>query len=164
MVEPLRERTAELKALCAEVGRAELVSAVAGRSRGEARFRVAPDLDGSGVATGPGETGRTVPVTTLDEEAAERGLKGPYFIKLDTHGFEVPILEGAIKILGETAGLVIEAYNFRLTPECLRFHELCAWMNERGFRVADLLDPLRRPADEVLWQMDLVFLRKEHSL
>ena len=162
MVEPLSERVAELNGLCAEAKRAELVSAVAGRSRGEVGFRVAPDLDGSGVEAGAGGATRMVPMTTLDLEVAERKLRGPFFIKLDTHGFEVPILEGATAILPETAGLVIEAYNFQLTPESLRFHELCAWMSERGFRVADLLDPLRRPADGILWQMDLVFVRKDH--
>jgi hypothetical protein len=101
-------------------------------------------------------------MTTVDAEVAQRQLPAPYFLKLDTHGFEIPILEGATETLRQTELLIIEAYNFNLTRTSLRFHELCAWMEERGFRTCDLLEPLRRPGDGLLWQMDLVFLRKDH--
>jgi hypothetical protein len=69
----------------------------------------------------------------------------------------VPVLEGASAVLQRTELLIIEAYNFTLTPGCLRFHELCAWLESRGFRCCDLADPMRRPADGALWQMDLAF-------
>jgi FkbM family methyltransferase len=99
-----------------------------------------------------------VPMTTLDAEAARRGLKGPFLVKLDTHGYEVPILEGAEATLHDTAILVVEAYAFRLSAACLRFHELCAWLEQRGLRCIDLCDVLHRPHDGALWQMDLVFV------
>jgi hypothetical protein len=69
----------------------------------------------------------------------------------------VPVLTGATQILAQTGLLIIEAYNFTLSPDCLRFHELCAWLEPRGFRCCDLADPMRRPGDGVLWQMDLAF-------
>jgi hypothetical protein len=34
-------------------------------------------------------------------------LKGPFLIKLDTHGFEVPILRGAPATLLQTEGLIV---------------------------------------------------------
>jgi FkbM family methyltransferase len=156
LFEPLAERQAALAALKTTHG-FDFVPAVAGAQPGSISFNVDPALDGSGVAA-PGETGtRTVPVETIDAAVAARGLPGPYALKLDTHGYEIPVLNGAAQVLTRTQLLIIEAYNFQLTPGCLRFHELCAWLEARGFRCCDLADPMRRPGDGVLWQMDLAF-------
>lgn len=156
LFEPLTEREAALAHLKAKHG-FDFVSSVAGKEAGTIPFRIDPALDGSGVAR-PGDTGtRTVPVETIDAAVAARSLTGPFCLKLDTHGHEIPVLEGAAQTLREAALLVIEAYNFELNPGCLRFHELCAWLEQRGFRCCDLADPMRRPGDGALWQMDLAF-------
>ena len=162
LVEPLAERVGELTALCAEFPAVDFVTAAAGEAVGEVSFHGAPDLDGSGVRPDMPHGARRVPVTTLDREVSSRALAGPYFLKLDTHGFELPILRGGERVLAGCALLMIEAYNFQLIAGCLRFHELCAWLEPRGFRVCDLAEPLRRPGDTVLWQMDLVFARSDH--
>jgi hypothetical protein len=60
--------------------------------------------------------------------------------------------------------LVIEAYNFTLCPGALRFHELCFFLESRGFRCADMFDLMVRPLDDTFWQMDLVFLPSGHSI
>jgi hypothetical protein len=63
----------------------------------------------------------------------------------------------AVMVLKQTQLIVVEAYNFTLVGGCLRFHELCAFLEERGFRCLDLFDVMHRPGDGVLWQMDLIF-------
>ncbi len=98
-------------------------------------------------------------MTTIDIEIARRDMAPPFLIKLDTHGFEVPILDGAAETLSKAELLVIEGYNFKLRPGCLRFHELCDYLEQRGFRCFDLVDVLRRPSDGALWQFDLFFVR-----
>jgi hypothetical protein len=105
-----------------------------------------------------------VPVDTIDAVVARAALPGPYGVKLDTHGFELPVLLGAERTLAQTRLLVIEAYNFRLGPDAPRFHELCAWLEARGFRCCDLADPLRRPSDGAFWQVDLAFARADDRL
>lgn len=162
LVEPLSERVKLLEQLHREHPRAEFATAAANREPGDVCFHVAPDLDGSGIRHRAAANTRTVPGTTLDLELSRRALPAPYFLKLDTHGLEVPILEGASQALAQTSVLLIEAYNFKIAPESLRFHEFCAWLEAHGFRTLDLLEPLRRPADQVLWQMDLVFARADH--
>jgi FkbM family methyltransferase len=157
LFEPLAERHAALERLRASHG-FDFVPAAAGPQPGRVRFAVDPALDGSGVATPDSPMTRAVPVETIDATVAARALTGPYCLKLDTHGFEVPVLTGAARVLGQTQLLVIEAYNFPLTPDCLRFHELCTWLEARGFRCCDLADPMRRPRDGLLWQMDLLFV------
>ena len=156
LIEPLRERVPELEALGVD-----FVSAVAGAEPGETTLNVTDDLDGSGVADAPGSASRTVAVTTIDREVSERKLTGPFFIKLDTHGYEVPILAGARATLAQTALLMTEVYNFQLTVGCLRFPQLCARMEELGFLPCDMIEPARRPDDLALWQMDIVFARAD---
>jgi FkbM family methyltransferase len=156
LFEPLAERQAELAAVRRRHG-FSVVAAAAGAKPGTIAFAIDPALDGSGVAS-PGDPGaRAVPVETIDGAVAARRLAGPYGLKLDTHGHEVPVLEGALGVLAQSNLLVIEAYNFTLTPGSLRFHELCAWLEARGFRCCDLADPMRRSGDGALWQMDLAF-------
>jgi hypothetical protein len=36
---------------------------------------------------------------------------------------------------------------------------MCRWFHDRGFRVADISEPLWRPGDRMLWQMDIFFAR-----
>jgi len=156
LFEPLAEQCAALIKLRARYG-FDFVQAAAGAEAGTVAFTVDPALDGSGVAA-PGQPGtRSVPQETVDAAVTARGMSGPFCLKLDTHGYEIPVLTGAAQVLSRTEFLIIEAYNFKLTPATLRFHELCAWLEARGFRCCDLADPMRRPGDGAFWQMDLAF-------
>lgn len=160
LFEPLAEQRAALTALQRRRG-FDFVIAAAGAAPGTALLHVTPDLDGSALRTTVDATTRPVPVTTVDAEVRTRGLPGPFLLKLDTHGHEVPILLGAEATLRETQLLVIEAYNYHLTRDSLLFPELCAWLGARGFRCCDLSEPLSRARDGMLWQMDLFFLRAD---
>lgn len=97
--------------------------------------------------------------TSIDHEVARLGLKGPFAIKLDTHGTEVDILDGAAETLAEAAFLCIETYNLFGQK---RFPELILDLQERGFRCADLVEPMFRPGDKLLWQVDFYFMRSDH--
>jgi len=94
-----------------------------------------------------------------DDQLIPPSLPGPYLIKLDTHGYEVPILCGAKETLSKTNLLVIETYNFRLLGSSLLFHEIIAYMRERGFGVIDISEPHWRVLDFAFWQIDLFFVR-----
>jgi FkbM family methyltransferase len=163
LFEPLAERQAALERLRKTHG-FDFVPAAAGAGKGAIEFAVDPGLDGSGVAPPGAVVTRSVPVESIDDAVAARSLPGPYILKLDTHGYEIPVLTGAAKVLAQSELLIVETYNFTLVPGCLRFHELCAWLEARGFRCCDLADPMRRPRDGVLWQMDLAFLPKASPL
>ena len=150
-----------LRDYCARHANAQYVLAAAGEKPGRIYFETSDDPFGGQAASGPGAGRIEVPVVTLDAELARRKLPGPYLLKFDTHGFELPILKGAAETLKNTEVIVMECYNFRISPECLTFPEMCAWLGERGFRCIDLADPLHRPHDDAFWQMDLVFVRAD---
>jgi FkbM family methyltransferase len=153
-----------LTAFVAKNRNAEFVLAAAGEQRGEIYFLDAPDRESGRASYTPlGEHNIIVPVTTIDDEVELRTLQGPYLIKLDTHGFEVPILKGASRTLLNTEVLIVECYNFKISPECLLFYEMCNYLDRLGFRCVDLADPLWRPYDLAFWQMDLVFVKKDRQ-
>jgi FkbM family methyltransferase len=104
-----------------------------------------------------------VEMTSIDYEVNRLGLPGPFLIKLDTHGFEVPILEGATGTLENAEYIVVESYNFTMCEGALRFWELCAWMEARGFAPLDLYDLCYRAYDLSFWHMDIVFARKANA-
>ena len=160
LIEPLKENLPHLSELKNSYSNIKYHLAVAGESAGEVNILVSPDLDGSGIyGTDNGNT-RPVPVMMIDSiPGTERVL-----IKLDTHGYEVPILKGAKKTLESTELLVIEVYGFRISPTCLLFHELSDYLDHLGFRLVDIVDIMRRPGDNAFWQADAFYLRKDHPV
>lgn len=99
---------------------------------------------------------------SVDNLVSEYNLPPKYLLKLDTHGFEVPIFEGAKETLKNTNLIVVEVYNFKLNNTALKFYEICKYMEERGFSVADFSEPLWRDKDGLLWQFDLFFIPSNH--
>lgn len=142
----------------------DYVLAAAGDENGNIFFD-ADDLFGGVASTTPmGMHCVTVPMITIDEEVSRRNLPPPYLLKLDTHGFEIPILNGAMHTLALSSLVIIETYNFRLTADSLKFHEMCSFLESKGFSCIDLIEPMHRPSDKALWQMDLVFIPSSSSI
>jgi len=164
MVEALREREPLLRSYSEKsAGRISYQICAAGPTHGATSFMVSDDLNGSGaISSSPaGERVREVEMMTVDELVSNHGLKGRHLLKLDTHGFELPILEGAKATLAETDVVIMECYLFNGADRRLLFWEMCEWMAKRGFRCFDVVDPLVRPKDKMLWQLDLFFARSE---
>lgn len=107
-----------------------------------------------------------VPVVTIDEEIKRNQLKPPFLIKLDTHGFEIPILEGASNAMKNAELIIIETYNYKLTNSSLKYYQMCAYMEKLGFSPIELVGFMLREHDDSFWQMDTFFIpsnRKEFS-
>jgi FkbM family methyltransferase len=158
-VEAQRAHEPTLQSFVAKHPSVEYVISAAGAETGEIYFE-ASDLLGGIASYKPVAKNRIiVPVTTMDLLVEKRKLPPPYLIKLDTHGFEVPILSGAAKTLAQTEALIIEVYNFTGGPPMLLFYNMCQHLAGKGFRCIDLFDPLYRPHDNAFWQIDMVFVR-----
>lgn len=160
LFEPLEERKEELLRLKLSSKKMDVVHAAAGSSVGKVRFIVSGDLDGSGVYDAEkNENSREVELTTLDAELKRLNCKGPIVIKFDTHGFEIPILDGAKETLQQTDLIIMECYGFRIASKSLLFYEMCSHMEKLGFRLGDVVDIMRRPGDRLFWQCDAFFIR-----
>lgn len=104
-----------------------------------------------------------VPVISIDQEVSRRKLKAPYLLKLDTHGFEVPILKGAEEVIKGANLIIIESYNFPVTESSLKYYELCQFMSDIGFFPIEIVDLMLREYDGALWQMDTFFAPSSSS-
>ena len=163
-IEPLKEREEALQNLADKNPNFDYELCVAGENNGgHTTLNIADDLDGSTV-NGSGGKPRQVPVKTIDAIVSERNLPGPFLLKFDTHGYEVPILKGATETLEKTSVIVMEVYNFRITDHALRFHQMCAPMESLGFRCYDIAELMLRDYDKSFWQMDLFFCRSDSKI
>jgi len=163
LFEPLAERIGELDQLKGRFPRVDYILAAAGSEEGEVPLIVTDDLDGSRALLRHEKNAqaRTVPLVTIDHAVGTRNLQPDYLLKLDVHGFELPILAGAVTTLARTRVAIIEAYNFHITSVSPTFAELVAYMDKAGFCCIDIVDPLRMTPEGVEWQIDLFFARKD---
>lgn len=138
------------------IPRSQVIHSAAGNVNGTTRYFQAPDDWGSGIYD---YHNCTVPIVALDSIPTGCNL----LIKLDTHGHELPILQGARATLEKTICVFVEVYNFTLSRTSLLMHELMSMFSLFGFRLFDLIDIMRRD-DGCIWQADAVFLRDSHAI
>lgn len=164
-VEPLVERQPALQRKKLAFPNFDYALCVAGAVDGqEVNLNVTADFDGSTVDDDSSASARTCVTRTIDSLLQERGMSGPYLLKFDTHGYEIPILSGAASTLAETTSVILETYNFEIASTAVRFPGMCAHMEKLGFRVADIADPMLRRRDDIFWQMDVLFLKADEDV
>ncbi len=163
-IEPLSERAEALNLLSKQFIQFSYELCVAGESDNkQVVLNVSDDLDGSTVNGKNGEQ-RFVQQYTIDKLINKHKFKGPFLLKFDTHGYELPILNGAEKTLYNTNIIIMEVYNFKQTNTSLLFYEMCQYMEKLGFRCYDIVDPMLRKHDNAFWQMDIIFCKIDHEL
>jgi FkbM family methyltransferase len=170
LFEAKKIHTPALQKLAASDKRVSFIQAAASKEAGKIRFYNPPGRPFGGRASFCDSSNwgtfskdvEEVDATSIDNEVKNKKLTGPFLIKVDTHGHELAILEGAEETLKETNCLILELYNLQIGPDALLFWEMCAWLSEKGFRCWDIFDLVRRESDQILWQMDAVFLPASH--
>lgn len=163
-IEPLHEHEMALENIKQKRNNFDYVLCVVGDVDGsQATINVSDDLDGSTI-DGIGGEPREVIVRTIDAIIYEKKLGGPFLLKFDTHGYEIPILNGAINTLEKTNIIIMEVYNFKITDRAERFHKMCSHMEKLGFRCYDIADPMLRICDKAFWQMDIFFCRSDSKI
>ena len=75
---------------------------------------------------------------TMDGQLKKAGLDEVDFIKIDTQGYELSILEGAKRTLENVIGLEIEVEFLPIYKDQPLFHEVNQFITSRGFELFDL--------------------------
>ncbi len=173
LVEPLEEWRGHLEQLQRE-RLAEVVTAAAGRKTGSVEIAVhrvpaCSSILGARHGDDAEAVPRAVPMVRLDDLALERGLEGPFVVKVDVEGAELEVLAGAQHVLRDSELVLLEVSLFELVPGAPQFHDVVSWMHDHGFVVADFYNGHNRPLDGALAQLDVAFVqldgrfRREHA-
>jgi FkbM family methyltransferase len=166
LIEPLVEFEPFLRSICGRY-KAQYVLAAAGGIPGTAVLNVHTEqLDCSSFlreAEGPTVDGvpREVPVVTIDQVCEEKGLAGPYLIKVDVQGAELQVLAGAQRTLRETEVVILEVTLFGTMVGGPQVYDVVARMKQFGFVAYDMWGHNYRPFDGALAQVDMAFVREE---
>lgn len=167
LFEPLQESEPPLRALSRRDSRFHYLLVALGRERGTRGLSVAADPNASSLLPFPGQDAasrRTVPVETVDYLVATGRTGQPDLVKLDVQGFELEVLGGAHALFGTGCVFIVEVSLFEFMPGCPLIHEVVAYFGERGYRLFDVAGLLRRPFQDDLGQMDLVFVPRDSAL
>jgi FkbM family methyltransferase len=166
MIDPLPDSEDALIKTCRDRRFKYLLMAV-GAEPGEAVMNLTPEADGSSLLSPPDPDPRhrlTVPVKTLDQLLESGEIDPPQLVKLDVQGFELKVLDGGQKLFDTADVFIIESNLFEFMPGCPRMHQLVGYMAGRGFYPFDFAGLLRRPFENDLGQVDIVFVRGTHPM
>jgi FkbM family methyltransferase len=96
---------------------------------------------------------------SLDIEIAR-----PCIAKIDTEGYEVEVLLGMEGVSSKIDFFIIETSAISLYEGGPSSLDVITQMDSMGFRIIDISGITRRPRDELIHQIDFVFVRKDHEL
>jgi FkbM family methyltransferase len=105
-----------------------------------------------------------LPMTTLDELLDEHHFQCVDLLKLDVQGYELDVLRGGERTLAVTDACLVEVNLIPVHSGAPLLHQVVAFMAERRFRAYDISSLYRRPYDNALWQVDMMFVRMDSPL
>ena len=167
MIDPLTESEPSLKQITEKHARYHYLLTAVGESCGEVVMNLTPDCDGSSALDYPGADParqRRIPLATIDSLIEAGRIPPPNLVKLDVQGFEMQVLRGGEKLFKTADVLIVELNLYRFMPACPLAHEVIGYLAERGYQMFDLAGSLRRPFENDLGQIDVVFVRSGSPL
>lgn len=76
---------------------------------------------------------RKIPIITLDEIMEKEKISKSVFLKIDTEGYELEVIKGAIKLLSITEGVIAETSRVERFENSYTSEELFDFMKSCGF-------------------------------
>lgn len=100
-----------------------------------------------------------IPVVTLNGLLSESILPTPDIIKIDAEGLDIEVLKGASNFFGKTELFMVEAGVVNKSFDN-SFLKMINFMDEMGYRLFEITDINRPFQPQVLWLVELVFVKK----
>lgn len=101
---------------------------------------------------------------TLDSILSADNFPSPDLIKLDVQGYELEVLKGASTALATAKAVLMEVTILELYQKNPILSDVTAFMREQGFRAYDICSLIRRPLDQALCQLDIIFVKEDSKL
>lgn len=105
-----------------------------------------------------------LPMRKLDTCIEEFKLNPPNLLKIDTQGYEFQILEGILKNLMHVEVVIAELNHIDIHKDVKLAEEVIHLLYLNGFTIYDFVELHRRPLDNVIWQTDIMFVKKDSIL
>lgn len=109
-------------------------------------------------------TAVTLPMRTLDGFMDGQTFSSPLVIKIDVQGFELEVLRGGRKLLASAELVILEAALLPYNEGSPLLGDVSAFMAEEGFVIFDFCGQHRRESDQVLFQIDVAFVKRDSVL
>lgn len=107
-------------------------------------------------------------MTTLDALTTGTTFASPDLLKLDVQTYELEVLQGADRMLDrsppELILMEVSLINVDKADDSPLFADVIRFMDERAYRLYDLCSFMRRPYDDALWQVDVLFAHSTSDL
>ena len=97
-----------------------------------------------------------LPAQTLDSIVEECGMPVPNFIKIDTQGSELDILQGAEKILSSVDLVMLECPIIRYNKGAPDIQDYIDYMRTQGFMPSEIMEI--HEGQRILSQIDIMFI------
>jgi len=101
---------------------------------------------------------------SLDSYIDAKMIQAPGLLKIDTQGYEFPILQGCKKNLTSIEVLLIELNFIEVYHNVTLANEVISFLAGFDFVVYDICEIHRRPLDNALFQIDFLFVKKDSIL
>ena len=166
MFEPVKEFKEKINQILQNL-KGELVEEALGSCSKEIDMFVPVGLNNLAISTTHFETTRRdlvrrIKQNTLDLFLSSKPqISGPVLLKTDVQGHDLDVLRGANQFLKMCHVVISEVPMVSPWGGGPKFVDYIDYMNSKDFTVFDFCAPLRRPYDDKLHSIDVVFVRKD---
>ncbi len=163
LFEPVAECEPYVRTVCSQLKSAEYHMAAVTERSGHVTMTLSANRQYSRIVTAPAPDGaeyRTIPSVSLNDICSRRSFRGPFLIKVDVDGVEIDVLKGASALIGKDSVFAVEATLCDGDP---RFPKILDFFRPYDFVLHDIVDPLFRPVDGALWQVDVIMVHASSS-
>ena len=166
LVDPTRESRPHMERIARHLN-ARVFNFALGDIEGEQEIEVRlDDIQGATFFKEFGPLGMTeryrVPVKRFDNAFSE--FARPALCKIDVQGSEMNVLHGIGARFDQIDAFIIEVSTLPTLQDGPDAFDIIAFFKQRGFVIFDLLGASRRPVDNALAQIDLLFVKEDSGL
>jgi FkbM family methyltransferase len=170
LIEPQKEFEPALQDICKRMDAEYHLVGVGSSERYQPIYRLLGSPTGSSFLRpnllnekiwGASETSEDLHIIPLD---TYHTLPGPFFLKIDTEGYELDVLRGAAKVLAKTDVVLMEVAITQRQLGEPGLIEIGSFMESRGFRLIDFPVLSQRGSNGPLIYVDVAFARIGSSL
>lgn len=161
-IEPVIECIPTLQHIASDLKSVTIYNCAISNINGETELSVTDSKQYASIDESIGKETRIIEVKTVDSILEDfPKINGSILLKVDVDGPEVKVLQGSKSLLKQDCVVVIEA---SMADENPRFNRVVEYLSAYGYEVYDIVDPLYRQSDWHLWQVDLIFVKKDSPI